>query len=362
MRRLNAVLTTMLIFAISFSSGFAASSHVSQSLYFKSVNKRASVVILDINNKNLKPLVARADGGISLDQDLKSMADSYNAQGFKAVAGINGTYFSSYDGYPLPYGTIIEGGRVLHIGNYGSVIGFTQDNRVIMDNLNIGIEGYINDAPGYYAWGLNHPRSEDDAIIIFTPEFKDQISTIESKVVIVENGQVKCKIENGENLYIGENQFAIVFNKNVSNLAERFKIGDKVDYKFTFDSKNIDQSNDQNVKWQDVKYAIGAGPSLIIDGKITADGLAEGFYEAKINTARAQRSFIGVTGENKIIMGTVSNASVKEIAQICSEMGLKSAMCLDGGASSGLYYNGGYITRPGRKINNALIFVDTEVE
>lgn len=30
-------------------------------------------------------------------------------------------------------------------------------------------------------------------------------------------------------------------------------------------------------------------------------------------------------------------------------------MNLDGGASSGLYYNGKYLTAPGRKISNALI-------
>lgn len=35
--------------------------------------------------------------------------------------------------------------------------------------------------------------------------------------------------------------------------------------------------------------------------------------------------------------------------------GAYQAMNLDGGASSGLYYNGKYLTTPGRKISNALV-------
>lgn len=59
-------------------------------------------------------------------------------------------------------------------------------------------------------------------------------------------------------------------------------------------------------------------------------------------------------------MGTVSNASLTELAQVCKELNLKSAMNLDGGASSGLMYNGSYKTSPGRKINNSLIFFENQ--
>ena len=39
-----------------------------------------------------------------------------------------------------------------------------------------------------------------------------------------------------------------------------------------------------------------------------------------------------------MIMGTVASANINELAEIAKKLGLKDAMNLDGGASSGLYY------------------------
>lgn len=93
----------------------------------------------------------------------------------------------------------------------------------------------------------------------------------------------------------------------------------------------------------------------MIDGKITGNPSDENFTEAKILTQVARRSFIGTTKDNQLIIGTVS-ASVSELKNIVKEMGLVSAMCLDGGASSGLYYNGSYLSSPGRNVNNCINF------
>ncbi|MEJ8553026.1 phosphodiester glycosidase family protein [Tepidibacter sp. Z1-5] len=352
------VLITFMIVCISVIQICAFSPYVSYNQHFKSVNKTAKIVLIDMNNKTIKPKVARAHEKIASADSLKHMTDIKKTATNRVIGGINGTYFSAYDGSNLPYGTFIEDGKVVHIGNYGSVMGFTADNKMIIDNLNITIDGYINDDMQFYAWGLNHPRTEKDAIVIYTDKYNDPISSKNAKAVIVEDGVVKHIVENQDNLWASKNGCIIVFNQEVKYLVERFKVGDTISYKCNFESKNINQNIEGNVKWEEVTCAIGAGPSLIIDGKITANGSQEGFWESKINTSRAQRSFIGYTYENKLVMGTVSNANLKELAQICKEMNLKGAMCMDGGASSSLYYQGNYITSPGRNINNALVFTE----
>jgi hypothetical protein len=108
--------------------------------------------------------------------------------------------------------------------------------------------------------------------------------------------------------------------------------------------------------WNSVKVAVGAGPSLIINGQVTADGVAEGFTEAKINTNRAGRSFVGATGDGRVIIGTMASATLAEAAAACKELGLVNAMCLDGGGSVALSYEGRAIAS-GRNVNNALAFV-----
>lgn len=340
---------------------YAVSSHVSMVKKFTSINRTGNIVIIDLNNKNIKPKVKRAYDKIAQAEPLKEMTERENNEVQKVIASINGTYFSSYDGFPIPYGTIIENGRVLHIGNYGSTIGFTKENKMILDNLEILIDGYINGDRRFYAWGINHPREEDDAITIYTPEYKEHILNGVGKKVVIENGLVKTILAGEEDLEIQPNQFVITFNKSVSYLVDRFKIGDKVEYKYNFNSPNLDKKDFNSINWTDVEWAIGAGPSLIIDGRITADGLTEGFFEDKINVNRAQRSFIGFTKDNKLIMGTVGSVNLKELANICLELNLVNAMCLDGGASSSLYYKGKYLTKPGRNLNNCLVFIEENI-
>ena len=348
-------IVAILVFIINMNQAFAATSYTSYTKTFKSVNKTAKIVVLDMNDKKIRANIGRALNVVVAAEPLKSIADKKKTATNKVIAALNGTYFSAYNGIPLPYGTIIENGKILHIGNNGAVIGFTNDNKIIIDNLNIQIDGFINDEKQYYAWGINHPRVENDAIVIYTTEYGNSISALGSKAVIVENGQVKNIIENKGNLWAPQNGFIIVFNSDVADLVERFKVGDSVRYDFNYESKNIDQNSQSAVKWNNVKNALGAGPSLIIGGKITAKGEAEGFSEAKINTNRAQRSFIGYTTDNKLYLGTMANANLQEMASICKELNLYGAMCMDGGASSSLYYEGKYITAPGRNINNAMV-------
>jgi exopolysaccharide biosynthesis protein len=105
------------------------------------------------------------------------------------------------------------------------------------------------------------------------------------------------------------------------------------------------------------KHVTSAGPTLLKDGKIVVNPLAEGMKDPKITKLSGQRSFIGYTKDKKLVMGTVPNVTVGQLAEVCKALGLDGAMNMDGGASSGLYYNGKYLTKPGRALSNALIVV-----
>lgn len=74
-------------------------------------------------------------------------------------------------------------------------------------------------------------------------------------------------------------------------------------------------------------------------------------------TIEAPRSFAGVTGDNVFVMGTVDSANVWGLAEVAKNLGLSDALNLDGGASSGLYYSGGYISEPGRLLSNCLAVI-----
>jgi exopolysaccharide biosynthesis protein len=109
------------------------------------------------------------------------------------------------------------------------------------------------------------------------------------------------------------------------------------------------------------QHVTSAGPTLVKDGKIVVNPVAEGMNDPKLTKASGQRSFIGYTANNQLVMGTVPNVTLAQLAGICQSMGLVAAMNLDGGASSGLYAHGKLLTAPGRELSNALVVVPRKV-
>ncbi|GMK41108.1 hypothetical protein PCCS19_41640 [Paenibacillus sp. CCS19] len=65
-------------------------------------------------------------------QTLRGIAAAYRAD-----VAVNGTFFSAYSDPPVPYGNIISNGRVAHISNLGTTIGFRADGTAVMDTLRI---------------------------------------------------------------------------------------------------------------------------------------------------------------------------------------------------------------------------------
>ncbi|WP_340026753.1 phosphodiester glycosidase family protein [Paenibacillus sp. FSL K6-1096] len=104
-----------------------------------------------------------------------------------------------------------------------------------------------------------------------------------------------------------------------------------------------------------IEGALQAGPRLLVNGKVALNVAAEGFRDPKILTGGGARSALGITRDHKLILLTTGGATIPQLAEIMKQAGAYQAMNLDGGASSGLYYNGKYLTTPGRLISNALV-------
>ncbi|MRN51681.1 phosphodiester glycosidase family protein [Paenibacillus monticola] len=104
-----------------------------------------------------------------------------------------------------------------------------------------------------------------------------------------------------------------------------------------------------------IKGGLQAGPRLLVNGQVALNVAAEGFKDAKILTGGGARSALGLTRDHKLILLTSGGATIPQLAAIMQQAGAYQAMNLDGGASSGLYYNGKYLTAPGRLISNAIV-------
>jgi exopolysaccharide biosynthesis protein len=94
--------------------------------------------------------------------------------------------------------------------------------------------------------------------------------------------------------------------------------------------------------------------------------VAGGRTEASVTRIRhgvygtGPRGVIGVQPDGAVLL-TVLSGSLSQAAEAMRSLGAVDAMCTDGGASTGLWYEGSYIVRPGRQISNAWLVVPNTI-
>lgn len=118
------------------------------------------------------------------------------------------------------------------------------------------------------------------------------------------------------------------------------------------------EGRDARNGWTGYDSILCSGPRLVVGGKVILNPRAEGFRDPHL-LGRARRSAVGLTRSNHLLLVTVPRpVTLGQLAFIMSELGAVEALTLDGGASSGLYYRGLTITRPGRALNTFLLVYD----
>jgi len=315
-----------------------------------SVGGRTFTVQTVLIPKGMPVAAGLADRKVGKVADLSSIAKAYNAD-----IAINGTFFEAYGGIPEPWGTVISQGQVAHVGNVGSAVGFTRDGQVLFDTLRVKIEG---GAGGSYSWPNNWyayfvnrtPSPNGNAAILFTPHRGAKLGFAYGTSVVVQSGKV-TKIVKNEDVAIPADGFVLNLTGSERVLADRFKVGGEAEYRLRYENKDR-----KELDWSKVQTAFGAGPRLVKDGKKAVDPKAEGFTETKILSSGAGRSAIAVKKDGSILLATVSGATIDQWAQVMLKLGAYQAINLDGGASSGLYFQGKTLTKPGRLISNAIVF------
>jgi exopolysaccharide biosynthesis protein len=109
---------------------------------------------------------------------------------------------------------------------------------------------------------------------------------------------------------------------------------------------------------QEIRTAVGAGPTLLQKGRVALRPYDEGFGDPSL-FAVARRSAVGVTSGGKLLLVTVETPiTLNKLANIMLRIGAVDAMALDGGSSSALYSNGEFISKPSRALTNLILVYD----
>lgn len=320
---------------------------------------RVNYVKVDLNDPRVNLRVVLGQDKVGATEDLLSMAKRVGAE-----AAINGTFFNAYiDGpYKDPVGTLITGGEFVHRGATGTVFAVADRNEVRMEPARFKIVGATAGLwkwPGsWYSYWLNRTPTSQHYAGIFTPARGTRTGAAMGVSIVVEDGVVVA-IGRGEQ-EIPKDGYVINFQGSEEALASRFAIGTAVEYKVV-----MADGSDRTGFWGRVREGLGAGPKLVSAGKVTYSAESakeEGFTEARILSMSSTRSGLALTKDGSLLMVTCPAATMAEFAQALHALGAVEAMNLDGGASSGLVYAGGYLTKPGRTLSNALVVLVDDMD
>lgn len=315
-------------------------------------DRLVKAVYVDLKDPNIQVEAALAHGQVGQVDELANIAGQLDTARREVLAAVNGTYFNPYGGLPLPWGTIQKDGAYVHIGSNGTAVGFSADNRMFMDNLNVTITGTASQGRSWYAWGLNHTYDQPEAAAVFTRAYGAYTGDHPYTSVIVEGGTV-TQIKGGGAAIPADGFVVVTGNRDI---LSRFKTGEPAVYqvKLTRFPYNLPAPREEQ-PWNQAVTTLSAGPTLMRDGNIVVNAEAEGFTEAKITINRGLRNLLGERADHMLVIATVPNVTVGEEAEIARNLGLVNAMNLDGSASAGLWYRGSYLTTPGRLLSNALV-------
>jgi len=115
----------------------------------------------------------------------------------------------------------------------------------------------------------------------------------------------------------------------------------------------------QSANWKGYSSVLCAGPRLVSNGVAYVSPRSEGFRDGGIYR-KAQRSAIGVTKHNKLLLVTVNRpVHLSGLARIMRALGAVDAISLDGGSSTALYCKGRVLSHPGRRLTNLIVVYES---
>ena len=337
-------------------SVFAAGNHYTKTfqIKLKDGTREVKTVWIDMKDPNIRVEAVLAKGTVGEVDSFENIYSSARDEETEVIAAINGTFFNSYTDMQ-PAGNIQLKGRNAYILNSGSSVGFTADNRIRFESLYTSISGSINGNWEYpynwSVWGINQVYESKDANVLYTPDFGTSVDAGSKTAIVTRNNRVVAIQKGISPIY--SDGFTLVFGADT--YSSQFRIGDRVDYKINYNQTDFSNGIKKGtpIDWSDVRTTIGAGPTLLKNGDIVVNAAKEGFTDQKF-VNRAQRSFIGETKDQYLVLGTVNNVTLNELASILKDIGLVNAINLDGGASSALMFNNKVITAPTRKLSNVI--------
>ncbi len=345
------------------------------------------VYVLKVAPQEVRPALA----GVTVHQrrSVLSIAGREGAQ-----AAVNGGFYARQG---LPLGLVmIDREWIRPPLLRRTALGITSDGEVLMDNLSFDGRLYFKGHGYLQLDGLNEGHTDTDGVAVYNKwwgrqligsnsctrlavsasagdgelgtgnsdgteaadnEAQEEGDGQDSGLSYCCQGVVVAKASDGDAVEIPPNGFVISGRGKHAELLARIEPGEQVTLKL-------------NTKpaWEEVYHALGAGPRLVRDGKISITARAERFRQ-DVTKGICPRTAVGVTKQGELLLVAVEPApgsaargmSLEEVATTMLKLGALQAMNLDGGGSTTVVEGDRVLNHPAdgwlRPVSNALVVI-----
>lgn len=313
----------------------------------------ANVLTVNVRNPRVSVKSAMVDNTLG-----RTAPFSQIVQRSGAAAVINGNFFASYSAFKTPIGHVMVNGQFLY-GNSGvSSLGITRDGEIRVGRPALFTR--IQPAGGSTSWTayeINTAGQDAYSCVLYTPAYGSAVPIkADGSLLTVSGGVITgfAPAAAGSSAPIPADGFVAYMGKSYT-AADYFRTpeaGTPVTLEYY-----LQKDDPEGFTLDGMESVISGAPRLVQDGAIVTT-LEPGFTEARFTTNSSPRTAVGVNGDGKLVLVSVPSATIQQMRQLMLALGCVDAFNVDGGASCGMYYNGTYLSKPGRELTVTLqVFV-----
>lgn len=310
----------------------------------------ARVLTVDTKDPKVHVKTAMVNNTLGATAPFKDIVQSSGA-----LAVVNGNFFNSYDAFKTPIGHVMVDGQFLY-GNSGiSSLGITSSGE-----LRVGRPAlFTRLRSGDTTWAAYAINVEAQAgSVLYTPAYGRAVEMQKDGHVMTVIGGVISSYQPaaaGTSLPVPAGGLLVFMDHDFTstNYFHEPVVGMPLTTEYYLQTEDA-----EGFTLDGVTSIVSGAPRLVQDGVIVTT-LEPGFTEARFTTSSSPRTAVGVDGSGKLVLVTVSSATIQQMRELMLNLGCVDAFNLDGGASCGMYYNGSYVATPGRELTVTLqVFMD----
>jgi exopolysaccharide biosynthesis protein len=337
--------------------------YLERNMHISTGNKKARIIRINPKSPNISFEVNIPNTKLNVTENFDILVRNK-----KAFAAVNANFFESYAKIKDPIGNVMVNGKLI-LGQSGiTTVGITRNKEFIFSKPGTFVKGWCdgkeqNVSKGngdfeYNTWTLyevNTISQTKEGSILYTPERGSSIDiTVDGYVAVVRNSKVANRyfVKAPGSVAIPKDGYVAYFGKKNAENQYSYRaltIGRNVLYKYY-----LHNNTNPKFKWENIEWALSGGPDLVTDGKASPVSTHQAFKDPKFTTQSYPRTALGITADNKVYLVNVEKATINELKEIMLALKSYDAVNLDGGDSTGMYYNGKLLVKPGRKLVTVL--------